>query len=1095
MSNYVELHLHDHYSALDGLNTAEEYMVRAKELGMTHLAQTNHGTLAGHRQFQLAAKNSGIVPILGLEAYYSVTDRFDKRTKANRQDGTSIYNHIIILAQNERGLSNLSAISEKAWTEGFYMKPRCDFELLSEYSDDIIILSGCMSGPVSKALEAGDYDEALKRAKQFKSVFGDRFYIEVQAENAVELNTGLLSVADKLGIKPVLTGDCHYADPKDRWLEEAFLILSTNPKLDRSFDLNKAQKMDMLERFNYMYPDRTMTFEKLDLFLSSREHRYGKMQAMGIDRQDIYDNTVEISTRIGDYPFHAGLDLLPTPPSKNPETYLAQKCRDGMKKRGLDGKPEYEARLKEELKIIKDKNFESYFLIEANVVQWGKKHGIMFGPGRGSGAGSLVNYVLEITDVDPVQYGLLFMRFVDPARDDWPDIDTDVQDKRRAEVKAYMAKKFKNVANIATYSTFDGKSVVKAAARVFAIPFDEINKVTKSILDYDDYLKSPATAEFRAKYPEVEKLADKLLGRIQNTGMHAAGLVVSKEPIFNYVPVETRNDASNEISGRTPVVALDMNDAADIGFIKYDFLGLKTLSVLRDALDMIKERRGEDINLLEIPLDDKTTYEMLSDGYTKGVFQAEGHTFSKWILDTGAEEFNDLVIGTSIARPGPLNTVGVTYANRKSGKEPVTYEHTILKSLTEETLGCIVYQEQVMLAMTELAGMSMSTANKVRKIIGKKRDAKEFEPYKIEFVEGASKHISKTLAEKLWHDFEAHAGYSFNKSHAVAYSLITYWTAWLKCHYTLEFITATLRNEKDKESITEYLMEAKRLGVEIKLPHVNKSDLGFKIEGDAIRFGITGIKYISDNVGNRLVAARPFDSFAHLKEVAGTKGSGINSRAINALDYVGAAVFDDNPYKGKSFHRSYFYEYLNIPAFTQGDLPPKIKNQFVPLGDYSDKGAFMVMGMVKSITRKPGWARVDLLDESGSAGIFADENIAVETGQMYVMLVSNNRIARYMSMAQLTGETSNVLSEYVFADSFPDIPPGMFKVIAFNKYVTKAGKKMAYLVFADEKKNLYPAMAFPSMYNSAFTKCVEGRVLTIDFGKTDDGSYFVKVID
>ncbi len=1096
MRQITELHLHTHFSALDGLNTAEEYMVRAKELGMTHMAITDHGTLAGHRQFQIAAKDAGIVPILGVELYYSATDRFDKRANTSRQDGTSIYNHMIVIAQNEDGLRNLNAISEKAWTEGYYHKPRADFELMQEFNSDLILLSGCLNGPISKAIEAGNMSLALGRAAEFKEVFGDRFYIEIQAENPVEINMGLLAVAEELGIKPVVTGDCHYADPKDRWLEEAFLILSTNPKMNREFDMKKSQSMDMLDRFNYLYPDRRMSFQEWDLFLAGREHRAVKLDKMGIVREDIYDNTNEIAARIGDYPFHKGLDLLPTPPSKNPDEYLLKKCREGMKNRGLEGKPEYEQRLKDELKVIKDKNFASYFLIEANIVQFAKGEKIMIGPGRGSGAGSLVNYVLGVTDVDPIPYGLLFWRFVDPGRDDWPDIDTDVQDTRRHELKTYAEKKFKNVAKISTFTTFDGKAVIKAACRVFGISFEDTNKVTKVLPDqnaFDEYCKSPALAEFRAKYPEVEDLAERLIGRIASKGMHAGGLVVSKEPIFNYVPVETANDKSDEVSGRTPVVALDMNDAADIGFIKYDFLGLKTLSVLRDCLDAIENRTGKTIDLIKLPLDDKKTYQMISDGYNKGVFQAEGHTFNKWLIETGATEFNDLVIGTSIARPGPLNTVGETYKMRKFGKEPVVYEHPILEGITNDTLGCIVYQEQVMRAMTELAGMSMSTANKVRKIIGKKRDAKEFEPFKIEFVDGASRHIPTKLAEKLWHDFEAHAGYSFNKSHAVAYSLLTYWTAWLKCNYPTEFIYAVLKNEKEKSSVTEYLMEAKRLGVTIRLPHVNKSDLGFTIDGDDIRMGLTNIKNIADNAANRLIAARPFQSFEHLKEVGEVKGSGITKRVIASLDYVGAAVFDDNP--RRKDHRDYFYEYLNIPAFTQAELPPKVKNQFRPLEDYSDKGAFLILGLAKSITRKNGWARVDVMDESGSAGIFADENTSIQTGQMYAMLVAENRIARYMSVAELLGETSNVLSEYVFSDSFPDVPPGMYKVVSFQKYVTKAGKKMAYVVFADEEKNLTRAMAFPSMYTKAFASCVEGRVITVDFGRTEDGSVFIKNLE
>lgn len=1092
MGGYQELHCHTHFSTLDGLNTSAEYMLRAAELGMTHLASTDHGTIAAHRQHQLAAAAAGITPVLGVEAYYSITDRFDKRATATRQDGTSVYNHIIILAQNENGLKNLSAISEKAWTEGFYIKPRCDFELLSEYNQDLIVLSGCLSGPISKAIEANDMDTALGRARKFKDLFGDRFYIEVQSENPKGINEGLLAVADKLGIKPVITGDCHYADPKDRWLEEAFLILSANPKPNKSADFSKSQKMDIFERLNYLYPDRRMTFEHWDLFLAGREHREAKMQANGFYREDIYDNTNEIASRIGDYPFYEGLDTLPVP-KRDAATLLREKCREGMISRKLDGKPEYEKRLSEELTIIQGKKFDPYFLIEADIIQWSKSNGIFVGPGRGSGAGSLVNYVLHVTDVDPIVFDLPFWRFVDPGRDDYPDIDTDFMDSRRHEVMAYAAKKWKNVARIATFTEFDGKAVVKAAARVFMIPFADVNKIVSQLPDknaWDEYLTSPRTEDFRKKYPEVTDLAGRLIGRISQTGMHAAGLVISNQPIFNYVSVETRKDDNDEISGRTRVIGMDMRDAEKVGFIKFDILGLKTLSVIKDTLDAIKERHNIDIDLLSLPLDDKKTYEMISAGYNKGVFQAEGHTFNKWILETGADKFNDLVIGTSIARPGPLNTVGEIYKRRRAGVEAVTYKHPLVKKFTEETLGCIVYQEQVMKCMIELGGMSISTAHKVRKIIGKKLDVKLFEPHKIEFVAGASKFVSVEIAEQLWHDFEAHAGYSFVKAHAVAYSLLTYWTAWLKCHYSLEFMYAALKNQKKKESITEYLMEAKRLGVTIKLPDVNTSQLGFSIQDGTIRFGLTGIKYVAESTANRIISARPFSSFAHLKEVATTKGSGISARVVSVLDYVGAAVFEDNP--RRKDHRDYFYEYLNIPAFTQADLPPIVKNQFVDLDSYEDKGCFLVMGMAKSIIRKPGWARIDLMDETGSAGIFADEHTAMQPGEMYVCLVSDNRIARYMTVSELLDNSSNVLSEYVFASSFPDLTDDHMRIIAFSKYITRAGKKMAYIVGALEDKTLVRFMAFPTMYTKAFARCFEGAVICPELGKTDDGSLYLK---
>jgi DNA polymerase III subunit alpha len=388
---YTELHLHDYYSTLDGLNSPEEYMIRAKELGMTHLAQTNHGTLLGHREFQKAAKSAGITPILGVEAYISPTDRFDRRSKNKRSDGTNVYNHLIVLAQNETGIKTLQTLNEKAWTEGFYNKPRIDMELLEEHNEGLIILSGCLNSMLCKAIEAGNYEEAERIGLEFKRILGDRFYIEVQAHNPVKMNEALFKIADDNGIKPVVTSDCHYARKEDLWIEEAMLILSTNPKFSRDFDFTKSQQMEMLERFNYLYPDRTMTFEEIQIYLKSAEEQRTDFARNGFDREDIIENTGEIASRIEEYAFHQNLDLLPRPKTGNPDELLEKKARAGLRNKGLDKDQEYVDRLEEELKIIKDKDFSTYFLIVANMIKWSKDQGILVGPGRGSGAGSLVN--------------------------------------------------------------------------------------------------------------------------------------------------------------------------------------------------------------------------------------------------------------------------------------------------------------------------------------------------------------------------------------------------------------------------------------------------------------------------------------------------------------------------------------------------------------------------------------------------------------------------------------------------------------------------------------------------------------------------------
>ncbi len=1088
---YTELHLHDYYSTLDGLNSPAEYMKRAKELGMTHLAQTNHGTLGGHREFQKAAREAGIVPILGVEAYISPTDRFDKRAKNKRTDGTNTYNHLIILAQNETGLTTLNKLNEIAWTEGFYNKPRIDMDALEEHNEGLIVLSGCLNSMICKAIEAGNPEEAIRIAERFQSILGDGFFMEVQAHNPVEMNTALLAIADKLHIMPVVTSDCHYARKEDLWIEEAMLILSTNPKFEKNIDLKKSQKMEILERFNYLYPDRTMSFEQIEIYLRSAQEQLNAFKAQGIDREDIVRNTELIANSIEDYPFHQGLDLLPKPKNGNPDDLLEKKSRAGLRTRGLDKNPEYVARLEEELEIIKNKQFSTYFLVVANMIKWSKDQGILVGPGRGSGAGSLVNYALGITDVDPIKYGLLFFRFIDPSRDDMPDIDTDFEDRRRGEVKDYLRRKFTHVASIATFGYFKDKGVVRDASRVFRIPISEVNKALKSVTTFEEYQTSDSTKEFREKYPEVEKLADQLRGRIRNTGMHAAGMVISNQPIANYAPIETAKDPNDPSGVRLPLVAMDMNEAADLGLIKLDALGLKCLSVIDDTLEMIKERHNRDITLQDIDLEDAKVYKMLSDGYTKGVFQCEAVPYTNLILKMGGVfSFAELAASNALVRPGAMNTIGAEYIARKNGESNVAFAHESMKGFTEETYGEILYQEQVMLTMTELAGMSMGAANKVRKIIGKKKDPAEFDRYKTEFIEGASQKVKPSVAEKLWTDFEAHAGYSFNKSHAVAYSMLSYWTAWLKRYYPLEFMYATLRNEGDKDARTEYLIEAKRLGVSVKLPHVNSSGLDFTIQEDAIRFGLSNIKFISDNLGGRLIEARPFENYSALVEKVMEKGNGLSTRVLAALNSVGAATFPDNPKRGDE--RNNFYEYLNIPAFETPDIPPGVKAQFRPLEDFEETGCFAVLGMVKGIKRGTGWSRIEVVDETGTAGIFHTENTPIEPGSMYVMLVADNRVARYVTVDELTRGSSNTFVKHLFTKSYKDLTDGFYRVVSFQSHKTKAGKNMAYLVLSDAEKNLTRVLAFPQMFHKAYGFCKEGFTVEAEFGNTEDGTVFLR---
>lgn len=1086
--SFTHLHVHSYYSLMDGLNSPAELVKAAKDAGQTALAITDHGTLSSHREMQIACKDQGIKPILGVEAYISPTDRFDRASKTDKS--IQAYNHIILLAKNKRGLENINILQELAWNEGFYHKPRIDREILNEYSEGVIVLSGCLNGLISKCIEKNEFSEAKLILKDFKKNFGEDFYIEVQAHNPKEINEGLLSLADELKIKAVATGDAHFAKEEDRILEEAMLILSTSPKADKEADFEMSRQMkDMLDRFNYLYPDRKISFVDYNLFIQNRAEIEADFKKAGIDRTDIYTNTMEIASKIEEYDFYQGLDLLPVPKT-NADQKLRQMALEGLKRLDLDKEQVYLDRIEEELSIIKDKSFASYFLVVADMVNWAKDNNIMVGPGRGSAAGSLVCYALGITDVDPIEYDLLFFRFINPERNDFPDIDTDFEDRRRKEVKDYLKKKFKHVASISTYTYFKDKGVIRDSARVFMVPLSDVNRALKQIDTFEDFMDSPNTKEFRIKYPEVVWLAERLRGKIRSVGVHAAGVVVAKDDLRKFAPVESRADSDDDVSGRIPVVAYDMDTVADIGLIKMDALGLKTLSVIADTLKSIKDRSGKQINLSEIPLDDSKVYKTLSEGYTKGVFQAEATPYTNLLIKMGVDKFEDLAASNALVRPGAMNTVGASYIKRKHGQEAVQYVHNIMKPFTENTYGVIIYQEQVMQACVHLGGMTWAEADKVRKIIGKKKDAKEFDQFKDKFIQGAEKHISKKQAQHLWHDFEAHAGYSFNRSHAVAYSMLSYYTAWLKTYYPLEFMFSILKNENDKDVRTEYLIEAKRLGLKVLLPHINESDIYFSLQKDSIRFGLAEVKFISDSIANKIIEKRPYANYADFIHKASAKGSGINSRAISALNAIGGAAFDDNLRDGKE--KENYYEYLGIPTFNL-DLPPRIKSQARPISEFDDLGAFVMFGMVKSIKRGTGWARVELVDETGAIGLFHNEQTPIETGQMYFILVGDNRIAKYVKVQDITPDSKNTFVDFLYRKEY-DLTEKEYMVVDFTPYKTKAGKTMAHIVLSDKDKNLTRAIVFSSLYKIALAKMREGMKCQVIISKLDDGTLNIKEI-
>ena len=1090
--SYVGLHVHTHYSLFDGIATPLEYVERAKELGMNALAITDHGSLSGHREFFRAANESGIRPILGVEAYIT-SDRFDQRDNEERKGLIDlVYNHTIILAKNQVGLENLNKLNEIAWTEGYFKKPRIDYEVLEKYADGLVVLSGCLSGALAKAIEAEELAEAKRIIEWHKRVFKDDYYIEVMPHNPAAVNKQLLELADEFEVKAVVTPDCHHAHTDQKEIQELKLILNTYAnKITKDATYEKSLKhSNLMDRLDYLYgSDRQMSFNKFEIHLLSDEEMHREMEKQGIDREDIYAHTIEIANKAEDYDIKDHLDLLPVQYQK-PDEELRKLALEGLEARGIKDNQKYLDRLDEELKVIRDKKFGPYFLVVRNMIAWAKKEGIMVGPGRGSSAGSLLCYALGITDIDPIKYGLLFFRFINPERNDFPDIDTDIQDSRREEVKDYLVRQYRHVASIATFLEFKDKGVVRDIARVLNIPLSDVNKVMKVVDTWDDYCTSKQAAWFREKYPEIEKYGEQLRGRIRGTGIHAAGVVTSKHPIFKYAPMETRTSPGS--GDRIPVVAVDMEEAERIGLIKIDALGLKTLSVLRDTLDIIKDRTGQDINLLEIDMEDPKVYEMLSFGYTKGVFQCEATPYTNLLVKMGVKNFAELAASNALVRPGAMNTIGKDYIARKHGKQNIAYHHQVMKEFTSETYGCILYQEQVMQACVNLGGMTMAEADKVRKIIGKKKDAKEFDQFREKFVEGASKYLAPNVARDLWSDFEAHAGYSFNKSHAVAYSTLSYWTAWLKKYYPIEFMYSVLKNEKDKDARTEYLIEAKRMNIPIRLPHINESDIDFKIEGKGIRFGLTAIKYISDNIAKKYIARRPFASYKELETFTFGKGNGVNSRALQALRLVGAATFEDNP-RNENEVRENLYEYLNLPEFNI-DIPSHYYAFINDIEEFEEKGSFVLMGMIKGIKRGKGWSRVEVLDKTGSVGIFDEEQTTIEPGRTYLLLASDNRIVSAIPVDEIKGN-ENALVKFLNYRQLP-YKEDEFYVVSFRPRVTKAGKKMASLTLADTTRELHSVTVFPTSFAKAYMKIKEGHAYKFEFGKTKDGTVIMEdVID
>ncbi|RKY42448.1 MAG: DNA polymerase III subunit alpha [Candidatus Makaraimicrobium thalassicum] len=950
-SDFVHLHVHTQFSLLDGACRLPELLDLADKHGMPACAITDHGNMFGVIEFYEKARKKGIKPIIGCEIYMAPESRFDKTSHGIR--GASY--HLVLLAKNITGYRNLIDIVSIGYLEGFYYKPRVDKEVLARHSKGLIAMSACLKGEVPHFLLSDQWEQARKAAMEYADIFGrDNFYLEIQDNHLqpqYKLNSDMVKLARELDLPLVATNDVHYLDKNDAKAHDALLCIQTQTTLD---DPNR------------------MRFQSDQLYFKSSE----EMKKAFSDIPEAIENTIRISDRCQ---LELNFDELHLPRFRAPgneenSVFFKRLVNNGIKKRYEIITDEIKQRLAHELKIIQDSGYVSYFLIVWDFISHAKEKGISVGPGRGSAAGSIISYALGITDIDPIKYGLIFERFLNPARVTMPDIDIDFCFERRNEVIDYVIKKYskENVAQIITFGTMMAKGVIRDVGRVMGMPYAEVDRIAKLIPQDPGITLEHALEiepEIKARYeddPMIRQLIDisqRLEGLNRHASTHAAGVVISDKPLQKRIPLF--KTADDQVT-----TGYSMKSLEKIGMLKMDFLGLKTLTVIDQTVKIVKRTREEDIDINRILLDDKTTFDLLSRTETVGVFQLESSGMRDLLRKLRPAKFEDLIAILALYRPGPMGSGMLDeFVKRKQGHIEVRYDHPALEPILKETYGIIVFQEQVMQIVSTLAGFSMAEADNVRKIMGKKIQEAMGE-VKVKFLEGSQKKgVDKATAERIW-DFIAYfAGYGFNKSHSAAYAMLSYRTAYLKANYPVEFMTALLASEKNNtDKISNYINESIQMGIDILPPDVNESFKDFTVVGKGIRFGLSAVKNVGSGAAEAIIATRKengkFESiydFAHkvdsravnrkvvesLVKCGAFDSTGIyRSQAMAVLDKVlgmaaktnrdrdiGQMSFFDDAVTDESFRES-FQNIPNIPEWPEHEL---LSNEKEMLGFYITK--------------------------------------------------------------------------------------------------------------------------------------------------------------
>jgi len=873
---FTHLHVHSHYSLLDGLPKIDEILDYCQKLGMDSVALTDHGAIYGAVEFYKKAKEKGIKPIIGAELYLAIESRFQERPGIDDKRY-----HIVLLVKNETGYKNLVKLITKSHLEGFYYKPRIDEELLAQYSEGLICLSACLQGKIPQLILAKKFEEAKRTALKYQEIFGkENFYLEIQHHPNIReqkiVNEAIIEIAKKYKIPLVATNDCHYLRPEDAEAQDILMLINTGA------DPNDPERLTMrADDFSMRPPERMIEDFK--------------------NIPEAIENTQRI-VEVCNFEFKLGEIKMPrfeTPNGKSPEEYLEELCFEGLKKRyGEKVEQKVLDRLKYELDVIKKTGFASYFLIVQDFVNWAKSQRIVVGPGRGSVGGSLVAYVLGITEIDPLKYDLLFERFLNPERVSPPDIDIDFTDVRRDEVIDYLAQKYgrDRVAQIITFGTMAARAVVRDVGRALGYSYSYCDKIAKLIPPHSTLDEALAKViELRQFYQTDEKaqrlldLARKLEGRARHASTHACGVVISTIPLDEICPLQHPTQDDKAI-----VTQYEMRSLEDLGLLKIDILGLKNLTLIEETLKKVYAIYKKEIKLDEISFEDKKTYKLFQRGETIGVFQFESEGMRKWLRKLKPSNFDDLVAMIALYRPGPMQFLQ-DYIDGKSKRKKIEYLHPKLKPILEKTYGVMIYQEQLMEVAKSLAGFTLGEADVLRKAVGKKIK-NLLEAQKEKLIQGMIKNgISKEVAQKIWEWILPFASYGFNKSHSVAYAKIAFYTAFLKAHFPVEFMASLLSSEKaDVEKVGFLIEECKRMGIEVLPPDINESFRDFSVVPgkNQIRFGLLGIKNVGENTVQAIVEERkkngPYKSLTDF--LLRIEPQNLNKKSLESM--IKAGVFD-----------------------------------------------------------------------------------------------------------------------------------------------------------------------------------------------------------